>query len=72
MESSIAKFLWRQPACERLPTKRHSSNRSGGWALRRIDGVMFGHLGAGLAKRTELWVLVLNSGREALAVNLPG
>ena len=20
MESSIAKFLWRQPACERLPT----------------------------------------------------
>ena len=21
MESSIAKFLWRQPACERLPTK---------------------------------------------------
>ena len=25
MESSIAKFLWRQPACERLPT-RHSED----------------------------------------------
>ena len=22
MESSIAKFLWRQPACERLPTTK--------------------------------------------------
>ena len=28
MESSIAKFLWRQPACERLPTI-NSNNKNG-------------------------------------------
>ena len=45
MESSIAKFLWRQPACERLPTQNHYTIREV-CELRIVDCCIAGALRA--------------------------